>query len=56
MATGSVSRRLPPDADDEAAPEPSAAAMDRRRFWRRFIHKVYDLLAQDEPMTVEEIL
>jgi hypothetical protein len=46
--------------DDEVTPETSAgdeaAAMGRRRFWRRFIHEVHELLAQEGPMMAEEIL
>lgn len=49
-----------PDMDDKASPEPTAgdeaAKTGRRGFWRRFIREVHGLLAEEGPMTVEEIL
>lgn len=49
-----------PDTGGAASPEPSpagaAAELGRRRFWRRFVHEVHDLLAKEGPMTAEDIL
>lgn len=43
-------------ADTEASAAEDAAAMGSRRFWRRYIQDVHDLLVKEGPMTAEGII
>jgi hypothetical protein len=45
-----------PDVPPEPTSEDAAAGMGRRRFWRRFVHQVHDLLVKDGPLSTEDIL
>lgn len=55
---GLAGPRPEPGADRSAKPSPAAEVqeMGRRRFWRRFVHAVHDLLSEAGPLTADEIL
>ncbi|MGT2488218.1 DNA-binding protein [Methylobacterium oryzae CBMB20] len=55
---GLAGTRPAPEAEPpgEAHRAGEVAEMGKRRFWRRFVHAVHDLLAKAGPLTAEEIL
>ncbi|KOX58109.1 hypothetical protein ADL19_08895 [Streptomyces purpurogeneiscleroticus] len=55
---GLAGPRPEPGAERPAEPSPAdeVREMGKRRFWRRFVREVYDLLSKEGPLTADEIL